>query len=90
MKRLIIKIHGSVQGVCYRMYSDKKAKQMGLVGWVMNNPNGTVDIVAEGEESKLKDFLEWCNTGPDHASVDKVGVVWEDINELSFSDFNIK
>ena len=55
--RIHIVIHGRVQGVFYRYNAQKKAKKFGLTGWVRNNPDKTVEIVAEGEKFKLKQLF---------------------------------
>lgn len=56
--RLIIK--GDVQGVGFRAQSKKWAKQYGVGGWVRNEPNGTVTIVAQGEKDTLEKLAAWC------------------------------
>ena len=75
-KQIILKIYGKVQGVFFREETRKKAKELNLAGSVKNEPDGTVRIVAEGEESELEEFTEWCRSSPDHTKVDKVEVEW--------------
>ncbi len=72
MKHLNIKIYGRVQGVSFRYYGREKARDMGLKGFVRNEPDGTAYFEVEGEEENLKKFLEWCHKGPDTARVEKV------------------
>ena len=74
MKRLHLIIKGEVQGVFFRDYVKKSAGV--LRGWVRNNPDGTVEAVAEGEEEELKKFLERCKEGPLAAKVDKIEENW--------------
>ncbi len=62
-------ISGRVQGVCYRMYARDEAIRLRLTGWVRNKPDGTVEIMAEGESAKLCKFLAWCLTGPPMARI---------------------
>ena len=57
-KQTVLKIYGRVQGVFFRDSSRRKAKELGLSGWVRNEPDGTVQIVAEGEEKSLKKLIE--------------------------------
>ena len=52
MKRLHLVIKGEVQGVFFRDYVNKSA--IGLTGWARNNPDGTVEVIAEGDEKELK------------------------------------
>lgn len=75
-KQIILEIYGRVQGVFFRDSSQMEARKLNLSGWVRNEPDGAVAIVAEGEEEKLKELIEWCKNGPDHAKVDKVDVEW--------------
>lgn len=69
MKRLTLKIFGTVQDVGFRWSAREKARELGIVGWVKNEPDGSVTVVAEGEEMALKNFLDWCKTGPRWARV---------------------
>lgn len=86
---MVLKIYGKVQGVFFREFSRLKAKELDLTGFVMNEPDGTVRLVAEGEESNLREMLEWCGKGPDHAEVDKVEIKWSDLTD-KFCDFLVK
>lgn len=89
MKRVIIKIYGRVQGVFFRDSARKRAKKLGLVGWVRNEPDKGVMIVAEGGEENLKRLIDWCYNGPMLARVDKVEVKWEEAKG-EFKDFEIR
>ena len=72
MKRIIIKVYGHVQGVFFRYSTRKIARRLGLTGFVKNMPDGSVYIVAEGDENKLKELLKFSKKGPEHARVEKV------------------
>ncbi|MBI2625961.1 acylphosphatase [Candidatus Parcubacteria bacterium] len=89
MKHLTITVHGFVQGVLFRTSAQKRAVELGLVGWARNDPAGTVSLVAEGSEERLKEFLEWCYTGPRWARVEKVNFTWGE-TEGNFTDFEIQ
>jgi len=65
-------VRGQVQGVCYRMDARDLADQLGITGWVRNRPDGTVEVLAEADELKLKQFLAWCRQGPPHGQVSGV------------------
>lgn len=71
-KQLKIKIFGDVQGVNFRYETLSEAQKLGLTGWVKNEADDTVGILAQGEEEKLKIFLNWCQKGPDYAKVEKI------------------
>ncbi len=77
MKRAHIWVSGRVQGVWYRATARDVAQRLGLTGWVRNLPDGRVEIVAEGDETALEEFIKWCWEGPPLARVDNVEVVWE-------------
>jgi len=71
-KHLNITVKGKVQGVSYRIATKAVADQLGVKGTVKNVPNGDVFIEAEADATTLAMFLEWCNEGPEHASVTAV------------------
>lgn len=69
-----IRIIGRVQGVGFRYYAVRKAKDFGIAGYVMNMHDGSVFMEAEGNEEDLDRFILWCEKGPVSARVDKVDV----------------
>ncbi|MGB0678534.1 MAG: acylphosphatase [Polyangiales bacterium] len=87
-KRIQLVVHGRVQGVYFRATAQREARQLGLVGWVKNRGDGSVEIVAEGEEDQVKDFLAWAQHGPSTARVDKVDTRWRSYTG-EFSKFRI-
>jgi len=89
LKRLIVKIFGQVQGVFFRSYTQKTAEDLGLTGWVQNESDGSVLVIAEGEKLKLKDFLEFLKKGPNSARVSKIEIKWEKATG-EFKNFEIK
>ncbi len=89
MRQLFLKIHGDVHGVGFRYRTQEKAQELGLVGWVKNAYDDTVEITAEGEDEALKKFVEWCKNGPRWARVTKVEEKWEEITKNNFNDFKI-
>ena len=74
--RIDITVHGRVQGVAFRWYTQKKALSLGLTGWVRNQPDGSVRIVAEGLRPDLETFCDWAARGPDRARVTRQEKVW--------------
>jgi acylphosphatase len=65
-------IRGRVQGVNFRWSCREMAGQLDLSGWVRNRRDGSVEVVAEGTEASLADFITWCGHGPPHAHVTDV------------------
>lgn len=88
MKRISIRISGKVQGVFYRASTVTKAQQLGVNGFVRNEPDGSVYIEAEGNEDKLNELIAWCRVGPPRARVDEVAVETH-VTLRSFTDFRI-
>ncbi|WP_026897771.1 acylphosphatase [Daejeonella oryzae] len=72
MKHLNIRIFGKVQGVFYRATSKIVADQLGVKGFVKNEPDGSVYMEAEADDFEMELFLEFCNKGSDKAIVDKI------------------
>ena len=72
MKKIIIKVYGSVQGVFFRYTTRKVARKIGLTGFVKNLADGSVYIEAEGIESDLKKLLEFAKEGPKYAKVENI------------------
>jgi acylphosphatase len=72
IKHLDITVKGKVQGVFYRASTKAVADQLGVKGFVKNEPNGDVFIAAEADKISLEMFLEWCQEGPEHAEVTSV------------------
>lgn len=75
LRHIKIKITGKVQGVSFRAITKVIADQMGVRGMIRNEKDGSVYIEAEGDDTLLDVFTEWCNEGPDRAKVEHVEVV---------------
>jgi acylphosphatase len=70
---LNIKIEGRVQGVFFRDFCQEWANALGLVGYAKNLPSGIeVEIIAQGAEKSLQEFLEKIKNGPSSARVKKI------------------
>ncbi len=76
--RALVVFKGRVQGVFFRMNTNKKATELGVNGWVRNVSNGTVEAVFEAEEEKVKEVIEWCSNKIPIARVDDVDIEWLD------------
>lgn len=87
MVRAHLVIAGIVQGVFFRASAAEAARKHGVCGWVKNTPDGTVEAIAEGEESAVNNFIGWCRIGPPRARVDSVDVRWEEYKN-EFDDFS--
>jgi acylphosphatase len=81
-------VAGKVQEVRYRTYVQESATELGLVGFVRNLPNGTVEVVAQGLPDTLKDFVEYLNEGSLLAKVESVSIDWRTIGK-EYQEFSI-
>lgn len=61
-KRLHVFYSGSVQGIGFRFTAERAALSLGLTGWVKNLRDGSVEVLCEGKESDLKEFLAKIDT----------------------------
>ena len=87
--RVRLRIDGRVQGVFFRTSTLEEATRLGLTGWVRNCPDGSVEVVAEGERKKIDDLVGWCHHGPPGARVNNVQLQWQEY-QSEFRDFRIK
>ncbi len=81
-------IRGRVTGVYFRASAQREAKRLGITGWVRNRNDGSVEIMAEGDEDVIKELVGWSHHGPTAARVDGVDVRWRGYSG-EFSDFRI-
>jgi acylphosphatase len=77
MKAFHAIVEGEVQGVGFRYSAQRRARALGLDGWVRNMADGSVEVWAEGAKESLDDFLEWLSRGPPSAEVTQVRSTWE-------------
>ena len=74
MKAVQARVSGRVQGVSFRWHTQERARELGVTGWVRNEPDGSVLLHAEGEDDAVDALVEWCRTGPSMARVTDVAV----------------
>lgn len=72
MTRVRAVVHGLVQGVSFRAATRREAARLGLAGWVMNRPDSTVALEAQGPAASVEALLAWCRIGPPAARVTRV------------------
>lgn len=88
MKTLNIIVTGKVQGVWFRKYTQEKALELGLTGWVKNLPSGNqVEIMVSGPLDQLELFKEWCHQGSPLSKVKSVSQ--KEIPSQNFNGFVI-
>ena len=72
MIALHISIYGTVQAVGFRDWIKKSAEKKGVLGWVRNASDGSVEAFIQGEDEALNDLLALCWEGPDLSDVEDV------------------
>ena len=75
-RRLEAVVRGDVQGVGFRWFVRRQAARLSVTGWVANEPDGTVRIVAEGSPAALARLLGHLRSGPPGAIVRAVDERW--------------
>lgn len=87
--RAAVRIRGRVQGVSFRYYTSRTAEQHQVTGWVRNRPDGDVEAVFEGEETAVRQVIDWCRQGPATARVEELFIDWEEYRG-EFAGFQVR
>jgi acylphosphatase len=74
MRRIRAIVSGRVQGVSFRASTCTAASRLGVVGWVKNRADGSVELEAEGPDKMVAALVQWCHHGPPAAQVTRVAV----------------
>ncbi len=74
MSQAKITVYGRVQGVGFRYHTRQKALELQLTGYVTNQPDRTVEIVADGPDDQVQQLIAWAKVGPATAHVEKIEV----------------
>jgi acylphosphatase len=72
MRAVRLRIAGRVQGVGYRHWTIRTARDLGLSGWVRNRMDGSVEALVAGPDAAVAAMVQACRRGPPHARVDAV------------------
>ena len=81
-------VTGKVQGVRYRDFVQVSAGELGLTGYIKNNADGTVTVVAQGLPETLKEMVEYLHEGSLQAKVEGVAVEWHTV-DVTYDDFSV-
>jgi acylphosphatase len=79
-------VHGHVQGVFFRDTARREASRRGVAGWVSNRLDGAVEAVFEGPAEAVAAMVEFSESGPRGADVDRVDVSDEEPEGLTGFD----
>ena len=86
MRTVRLAITGRVQGVGYRIWAERTALSLGISGWVRNRFDGSVELLATGDDDAIAALIEACRQGPRAAVVTDVAVSdGEDDGSAGFS-----
>ena len=83
MPAMRLRIRGRVQGVGFRWFCRVQGRRLGLSGWVRNDPDGSVEVAASGDQSRLDEMRRALRRGPDGADVISV----DDLDPVDDHDF---
>jgi acylphosphatase len=87
--RIELRVRGVVQGVGFRYAARRRARELGLSGYAENLDDGSVEIVAEGDERALEEMIAWSRGGPPAAEVTSVDVARGEARG-GFSGFDVR
>ena len=74
MTEVCVRVFGRVQGVGFRWHTRLEARALGVSGWVRNLDDGSVEARIEGELRAVDTLVQWMETGPSGAQVERVDV----------------
>jgi acylphosphatase len=81
-------VHGRVQGVFFRDSCRRRARELGISGWVRNRSDGTVEAMASGRSADVDALVSWLHVGPPHADVTEVRV--QDATDPGLTGFQVR
>lgn len=82
-------VYGRVQGVFFRAFVARWARELGLTGYVRNLPGGAVEVRVEGDRPQLEKLVGYLQAGPPAARVDRVVTGWSE-HTGNYSGFNVR
>ncbi len=83
-----VRVSGEVQGVSFRGYAAQEAVRLELVGWVRNEPDGSVHAHFQGPPDDVETMLAWCREGSPSADVRQIEV--RDVEPIGASEFSVE
>ena len=83
-----VRVSGEVQGVSFRAYAAQEAVRLELVGWVRNEPGGSVLAHFEGPDEAVEEMLDWSRQGSPSAEVHSLDV--REVTPIDASEFSVE
>ena len=87
--RAHVRFFGQVQGVYFRDNTRRRAEELGVVGWVRNLRDGSVEAVLEGPQEPVEALIEWCRTSQPYARDVEAKVSWDGF-QGRFKTFSVR
>lgn len=85
----IVKVRGVVQGVGFRWWCVRRAKELSLKGYAANLYDGSVEVGIEGERGLVEEFIKILKVGPTYAKVSDIKIQWYE-KRIGYKDFIIE
>ncbi|MCK4368782.1 MAG: acylphosphatase [Dehalococcoidales bacterium] len=83
-------VYGDVQGVFFRAFASRRARELGLTGYACNLPRGdSIEVLAEGERKQLEELITHLKVGPPAAKVARVITNWSEYSGR-YSEFSTR
>lgn len=89
IKQTRILIEGRLQGMQFRLKTEEKARQLGLVGFVRILSDGRIEIEAQGEDPQLEALLAWCQEEPHGSQIKSILYRYDEISK-QYGDFSVR
>ena len=88
MKCIHLIVSGRVQGVNFRNNTRRKAIELGLNGYVRNLPDENVEVVAQGDDERIKELINFIKNGPGIAKVRDIKIKHKELE--NFKNFEVR
>ncbi|RMF13127.1 MAG: acylphosphatase [Gammaproteobacteria bacterium] len=75
------RVTGRVQGVWFRASTKQQADRLGVTGYANNLPDGSVEVLACGEATRVAELISWLHEGPELATVTRVDIAEVPVEE---------
>jgi len=85
----IVNVRGVVQGVGFRWWCVRRARELSIKGYAANLYDGSVEVAMEGDRGLIEEFIKVLRVGPAYARVSDIKILWYD-KPKGYKDFTIE